>query len=153
MFARIGVMRALDRHVERVFNPDRKDHHWGPEAGKGSMNRLWPRPPPLRGPGLTPGLRLHVIAQQTEARCHRAMARECEPSHRGRRFCAAVYAVNPSLEEIKNMPEGPDTYESMTALYADPKNVEGITYGKRWLRHKWTQIVGEQVPITLKHKR
>jgi hypothetical protein len=29
MFARIGVMRALNRHVERVFNPLRKDHHWG----------------------------------------------------------------------------------------------------------------------------
>jgi hypothetical protein len=29
MFARIGVMRALNRHVERVFNPDRKDHYWG----------------------------------------------------------------------------------------------------------------------------
>jgi hypothetical protein len=29
MFARIGIMRALNRLVERVFNPDRKDHHWG----------------------------------------------------------------------------------------------------------------------------
>ena len=29
MFARIGVMRALNRHVGRVFNPDRKDHQWG----------------------------------------------------------------------------------------------------------------------------
>ncbi len=29
MFARTGVMRALNRHVERVFNPDRKDPHWG----------------------------------------------------------------------------------------------------------------------------
>src|SRR6266576_4212043 len=29
MFARIGVMRALNRKVERVFNPDRKDHQWG----------------------------------------------------------------------------------------------------------------------------
>jgi hypothetical protein len=29
MFARIGVMRALNRHVERVFNPSRKDPHWG----------------------------------------------------------------------------------------------------------------------------
>jgi hypothetical protein len=29
MFARIGVMRALNRHVERVFNPDRKDTRWG----------------------------------------------------------------------------------------------------------------------------
>jgi hypothetical protein len=28
-FARIGVMRALNRHVERVFNSDRKDQHWG----------------------------------------------------------------------------------------------------------------------------
>jgi hypothetical protein len=29
MFARIGVMRALNRHVEREFNPDRKDYRWG----------------------------------------------------------------------------------------------------------------------------
>jgi hypothetical protein len=28
--ARIGVKRALNRRVERVFNLDRKDHHWGP---------------------------------------------------------------------------------------------------------------------------
>jgi hypothetical protein len=27
MFARIGVMRALNRHVEHVFDPSRKDHH------------------------------------------------------------------------------------------------------------------------------
>ena len=29
MFARIGIVRALNRHVARVFKPDRKDHHWG----------------------------------------------------------------------------------------------------------------------------
>jgi hypothetical protein len=29
MLARIGVMRALNRHVERLFNRSRKDHHWG----------------------------------------------------------------------------------------------------------------------------
>ena len=29
MLARIGVMRALNRHVERVFNPNRKETHWG----------------------------------------------------------------------------------------------------------------------------
>jgi hypothetical protein len=29
MMARIGVMRALNRHVERGFNPDRKETHWG----------------------------------------------------------------------------------------------------------------------------
>lgn len=29
MMARIGVMRALNRNVERVFNPDRKETHWG----------------------------------------------------------------------------------------------------------------------------
>jgi hypothetical protein len=29
MLARIGLMRALNRHVERVFDPSRKDHHWG----------------------------------------------------------------------------------------------------------------------------
>jgi hypothetical protein len=29
MFSRIGVMRALHRRVERVFDPSRKDAHWG----------------------------------------------------------------------------------------------------------------------------
>jgi hypothetical protein len=29
MFARIGIMRALNRHVERVLDPSRKDPHWG----------------------------------------------------------------------------------------------------------------------------
>jgi hypothetical protein len=29
IFARIGIMRALNRHVERVFDPSRKDPHWG----------------------------------------------------------------------------------------------------------------------------
>jgi hypothetical protein len=29
MFARIGVMLALNRHVERVFDTSRKPHHWG----------------------------------------------------------------------------------------------------------------------------
>jgi len=29
MFARIGIMRAMNRHGERVFNPSRKDTRWG----------------------------------------------------------------------------------------------------------------------------
>jgi hypothetical protein len=29
MLARIGVMRALNPNVERVFDPNRKNHHWG----------------------------------------------------------------------------------------------------------------------------
>jgi hypothetical protein len=29
MFARIGVMRALNRHHIREFDLDRKPHHWG----------------------------------------------------------------------------------------------------------------------------
>jgi hypothetical protein len=28
-FARIATLQAINRHVERVFNPSRKDHHWG----------------------------------------------------------------------------------------------------------------------------
>jgi hypothetical protein len=28
MHARIGMLRALNRNVERVFNPDRKDTQW-----------------------------------------------------------------------------------------------------------------------------
>jgi len=29
MHARIGMLRALNRDAERVFNPDRQDTHWG----------------------------------------------------------------------------------------------------------------------------
>ncbi len=29
LHARVGMLRALNRHVEREFNPDRKDPHWG----------------------------------------------------------------------------------------------------------------------------
>jgi cob(I)alamin adenosyltransferase len=29
MLARIGVMRALNRRFERVFDPSRKEKHWG----------------------------------------------------------------------------------------------------------------------------
>jgi hypothetical protein len=29
LFARIGIMKAINRHVERVFDPSRKDKHWG----------------------------------------------------------------------------------------------------------------------------
>jgi hypothetical protein len=29
LLARVGVLRALNRHVERVFDPSRKDPHWG----------------------------------------------------------------------------------------------------------------------------
>jgi hypothetical protein len=35
MFARIGVMRALNRNVVREFNPDRKDPHWGAGSWRG----------------------------------------------------------------------------------------------------------------------
>jgi Poly-gamma-glutamate hydrolase len=38
-----------------------------------------------------------------------------------------------------------DKYGSMTDLYADPGNVEGTTYGKRWRRHEWSQMLEEQV--------
>jgi len=29
MMARIDILRALNRHVQREFNPSRKDTHWG----------------------------------------------------------------------------------------------------------------------------
>jgi hypothetical protein len=35
MLARIGVMKALNRRVERVFNPDRKDTHWANGSSRG----------------------------------------------------------------------------------------------------------------------
>jgi hypothetical protein len=35
MFARIGIMRALNRHVERVFDPTRKE----PRSGRRKLAR------------------------------------------------------------------------------------------------------------------
>ena len=41
MFARIGVMRALNRRHVRDFNPPRKEHHRGAASSKRSaMNRF-----------------------------------------------------------------------------------------------------------------
>lgn len=37
-----------------------------------------------------------------------------------------------------------DYYPSMTALYADEINIEGTTYGKRWLRREWSQTTEAQ---------
>jgi hypothetical protein len=37
MFARIGVMRALNRHVVREFDSSRKDLHWGRRKLKRDM--------------------------------------------------------------------------------------------------------------------
>jgi len=34
MMVRIGVMKALNRHVEREFNPDATEHHWGKRKPK-----------------------------------------------------------------------------------------------------------------------
>ena len=38
MHARIGVLRALNRNVERVFNPSRKDTYWGKHKLKRERN-------------------------------------------------------------------------------------------------------------------
>ncbi len=47
----------------------------------------------------------------------------------------------------------PDQYCSMTALYKDPSNVEGTTYGKRWRRHEWIQIVEGQATDNLEGQK
>jgi hypothetical protein len=40
MHARIGMMRALNRHVERVLNASRKDTHWGKRKLKGGVKKI-----------------------------------------------------------------------------------------------------------------
>jgi hypothetical protein len=42
MMARIGLLKALNRHVERVFNPERKDIHWGNGSSREINDRLGP---------------------------------------------------------------------------------------------------------------
>jgi hypothetical protein len=39
MLAGIGVMKALNRNVERVFNQSRKNTHWGIRKLKGELQR------------------------------------------------------------------------------------------------------------------
>jgi hypothetical protein len=39
MFARIGMMKALNRHVQRVFDPSRKEKHWGKRKLARSMKQ------------------------------------------------------------------------------------------------------------------
>ena len=36
MHARIGMLRALNRNVERVFDQSRKDKHWGVPSLRGT---------------------------------------------------------------------------------------------------------------------
>jgi hypothetical protein len=56
-FARIGVMRALNRHVERVFDPTRKEHRWSRRKLRAIDNQVRPDAlhaqgaPMLRGAG------------------------------------------------------------------------------------------------------
>src|SRR5713101_3457632 len=42
MFARIGLIRALNRGYVREFDTSRKDHYWGKaEAKEGPMKTVW----------------------------------------------------------------------------------------------------------------
>jgi len=59
MFARIGAMRAMNRHVERVFNPDRKDHHWGKRK-----HRLQGSPFAEKNPSSFGALRIDTIVMR-----------------------------------------------------------------------------------------
>jgi len=63
MLARIGVMRALSRHVERVFEPSGKKHHWDVASSRATDDTRYLRDlptvvpsrelaPPLIGPGM-----------------------------------------------------------------------------------------------------
>jgi hypothetical protein len=40
MFARIGMMRALNRHHVREFNLSRKEHHWGRRSSRGTNDGM-----------------------------------------------------------------------------------------------------------------
>jgi hypothetical protein len=41
MFARNGMMRALNRYHVREFNPSRKEHHWGAEKAQERPMTVW----------------------------------------------------------------------------------------------------------------
>jgi len=41
MFARIGIMQALNRHHVREFDLDRKTHHWGKAKAQDGSMTVW----------------------------------------------------------------------------------------------------------------
>jgi hypothetical protein len=41
-FARIATLQAINRHVEGVFDPSRKDPHWGAASWRGTDDRSGP---------------------------------------------------------------------------------------------------------------
>jgi hypothetical protein len=67
MFARIGVMRAPIRHVERVFNSDRKDHHWASGSLRGTGDLLACRP--CRGAPVSESRRNRRERRHGDQRC------------------------------------------------------------------------------------
>jgi hypothetical protein len=42
MMARIGMLRAVNRHLVRKFNSSRKDTHWGKRKLKGTRHETYP---------------------------------------------------------------------------------------------------------------
>jgi hypothetical protein len=77
MMARIGVMKALNRHVERVFNPDRKDTHWGKRKLKGAYDR------PRAGLSFGPPITQSDLRELPPLRCQRNTGTNDDNRERG----------------------------------------------------------------------
>jgi hypothetical protein len=97
MFARIGVMRALNRGHVREFNPDRKDTHWGKRFvmdQKDAFDRWWEWVIKPVDSTLTIPAEIHeaVMALPPEERCDRAKVNEAvrEGLHLGPRGYEAL---------------------------------------------------------------
>jgi hypothetical protein len=72
MFARIGVMTALNRHVERLFNPDRKDKRLGEtKVSEALMTKVPPDrdsgKPAVRKPGAHDGYKCELCGAWIDA--------------------------------------------------------------------------------------
>lgn len=61
-FANMAVLQALHRHEPHVFNPDRKDHHWGKRKLK--RDEL-PSRAAVRAPSLAFDLRLRLDIRES----------------------------------------------------------------------------------------
>jgi hypothetical protein len=84
-------MRALNRNVERVFNPNRKDHHWGRrKLAKGSMIEH-ARPGPRGIARSVADGRVWIGPRRSEATTGRRCAAHGGRDERGPAATAAAY--------------------------------------------------------------
>jgi len=99
MFARIGIVRALNRHAERVFNPSRKETHWrGPKLAR-DANLFFKHAATLPARGAYHARCRTAVAISTRRRlCHKSGGAQQAPT-----CCTGSRLVNPMVSREQTL--------------------------------------------------